>query len=111
MLLKECAEEERGHRGFMDGFQRSHTSDTISTHTAAMLFAVKRVAEYLINPNYPKGESYLHMQKSYFTAAGIAEEFREEIRTAWATQPITELAALDYTDFVKVKHEHSQAAA
>jgi hypothetical protein len=67
-----------------------------------MLFAVKRVAEYLIDPTYPRGEQYLHMQKSCFTAAGIAEEFREEIRAAWATQNITELAALDYTDFVKV---------
>lgn len=108
VLLKECAEEERGHRGFMDGFKRSHTSDTISTHDAARLFAVKRVAEYVYGVKYPRGQEYLHMQKSCFTAAGIADEFGTEIRAVWTEDLIKELMALDYTDFVKIRQEPYQ---
>lgn len=103
VLMDECAGEERGHRGFMDGFRRCHTSDTIGVKDAARLFAVKRVAEYLLSREYPCGEQYLHMQRSCFTAAAIADEFAKEIRAVWTPGQIEELSKLDYGDFVKVK--------
>ncbi len=105
-LLEECEKEERGHRGFMDNFNQCHTSDTISIKDAARLFAVKRVAEYLIiGTKLPSGKEYLHMQKSCFTAAGIADEFEGDIRKVWTPEQIAEYAVLDYTDFVKVRKE------
>ncbi len=104
-LLEECEKEERGHRGFMDNFNQCHTSDTIGTKDAARLFAVKRVAEYLNGTKFPVGQEYLHMQRSCFTAAGIADEFGRDVRGVWTQEQIEELTKLDYTDFVKVRKE------
>lgn len=102
-LLAQCREEERGHRGFMDGFSRCHTADTIGVADAARLFAVKRVAEYLTDTSYPKGREYLHTQQSCFIAAGIADEFDAEVRKAWSDFDVDALAALNYTDYVHVR--------
>ncbi len=94
-LVEKCKEEERGHRGFMPDFAR--------VTGAAKLFAVKRVAEYLLKPEYPSGKEYLHTQTSCFIAAGMVDEFGAEIRKAWAGFDLKALAALNYTDFVKVQ--------
>lgn len=102
-LLAQCREEERGHRGIMDYFSRCHTADTIGVADAARLFAVKRVAEYLIDASYPVGKDYLHTQTSCFYAAGIADEYGEKIHAAWADFDVDALAALDYTDYVHVR--------
>lgn len=108
-LLRLCKEEERDHRGFMDGFRRSHTDDTASVSDAAKLFAVKRVAEYLLGAKYPTGQDFLHTQTSCFLAAGIADEFAEKVRIAWKPFELRELVALDYTDIVKVRREAAAA--
>lgn len=117
MLLDECCAEERGHRGFMDGFNRCHTADTIGIKDAGRLFAVKRVAEYIKGgwTKFPHGKDYLHTQKSCFTAAAIADEFKTPIAGdangnggVWSPALVDELAALDYTDFVKIKGEKYQ---
>ena len=84
-------------------------SGTISTMQAAKLFAVKRVAEYLLKPEFPKGKDYLHTQKSTFIAAGMVDEFAEQIRAAWSKFDIAELAKLNYTEFVKVKRDEPAA--
>ena len=102
-LLKLCAAEEKEHRGFMPDFRAHHTDGTISTIQAAKLFAVKRVAEYLLKPEFPKGKDYLHYQKSCFIAAGIVDEFGDKIRVAWQKFDLAALAALNYTDFVKTR--------
>ncbi len=102
-LLDLCKTEERGHRGFAPDFAKYHTSDTISVNDAAKLFAVKRAAEYILAPDkMPKGQDYLHTQKSCFIAAGIADEFRQRVIEAWTAFNLDELAKLNYTDFVKV---------
>ncbi len=107
-LLELCKEEERGHRGFMDGFNRCHPG-AIGVTQAAKLFAVKRVAEYLLGAEYPKGKDYLHTQKSCFLAAAMRDEFHNEIQEAWRNFDLKELAALDYTDYVKVRMEQAGA--
>lgn len=106
-LLAMCKEEERGHRGFMDGFRRSHTDDTASVSDAAKMFAVVRVAEYLLHPEqFPKGASFLHMQRSCFMAAGIVDKYGGAVEKAWAPFfQIQQLAALNYTDIVKIRRE------
>ncbi len=108
-LLDLCKEEERGHRGFMDGFNRCHP-DAIGVTQAAKLFAVKRVAEYLQKrDSFPSGKDYLHMQKSCFLAAGMVDEFSSDIQRAWQSFDVQQLAALDYTEFVKVRMEQTGA--
>lgn len=102
-LLDLCKEEERGHRGFLPDFNLHHTPETIGVSQAAKLFAVKRVAEYLNGEKFPAGKDYLHTQKSCFYAAGMVDEYAAEIRAAWSKFDLAALAALDYTEFVKVK--------
>lgn len=102
-LLKLCIAEEKDHRGFMSDFRESHTADTASVMDAAKLFAVKRLAEYLTGDPMPKGKDFLHIQKSCFMAAGIVDEYAERVRACWQGFDIKELAALDYTQIVKVK--------
>lgn len=102
-LLRQCLEEEKGHRGFAPDFKGHHTDATISAKQAAKLFAVKRVAEYLLKPEFPKGKDYLHYQKSCFIAAGMVDEFGEKIRAEWQKFDLAVLAALNYTDFVKTR--------
>lgn len=104
-LLQLCKEEERGHRGFMDGFNRAHTDDTATVSEAAKLFAVKRIADYLLGDKYPSGQDYLHIQRSCFIAAGIADEFGAQVREAWKGFELRQLSALDYCDIVKVRRE------
>jgi len=105
-LLDKCKEEERGHRGCLPDFTRYHTPETISVVQAAKLFAVKRVAEYLQKrDSFPSGKDYLHTQKSCFIAAGMVDEFSSDIQRAWQSFDVQELAALNYTDFVKVRRE------
>lgn len=102
-LLAMCKQEERGHRGFMEGFTRCHTGDTATITDAAKLFAVKRVAEYLLGAKMPVGQAFLHTQHSCFQAAAIADEFASEVREAWKSFELREIVALDYKDIVKVK--------
>lgn len=104
-LFAQCREEEREHRGFMGGFSRCHTRSTIGVADAARLFAVKRVAEYLRRGRYPTGKDYLHTQTSCFYAAGIADEYGERVRQAWADFDLDALSELDYTDFVHVRRD------
>lgn len=104
-LIDECAKEERGHRKWGPDFRSHHTADTISVMQAAKLFAVKRVAEYLTDAKPLQPRDYLHCQKSCFTAAGMADEFRAEIMAAWDGLPLAELAALDYSEFVNVRQQ------
>ncbi len=100
-LIEECHQEEKGHRGWGPDFSKYHTSDTISAKQAGKLFAVKRVAQYLNGEPYPQVKDYLHFQKSCYTAAAMAFEFEKQIRKEWNGLPLAELAALNYTDFVK----------
>lgn len=87
-LLDICKEEERGHRGFMPKYHDS----PITVTQSAKLFAVKRVAEYLLKPEFPKGKDYLHFQKSCFYAAGMVDEFASDIRKAWSAFDLATLA-------------------
>ncbi len=100
-LLAECVGEEKEHRGH--DFSRFHTSDSVSVHTAAKLFVVHRIAQYLKGDKLPKVRDYLHIQRSCFFAAALVVEYRKEIRRAWKGLSIAELAALDYCEFVKVR--------
>lgn len=104
-LFELCQSEEKEHRGCLPEFTRCHTSDTITVNQAAKLFAVKRVAEYLLpgaKPLLPR--DYLHCQKSAFLAAGMADEFRDKIMEAWKPFDLVELDSLSYTEFVKVNN-------
>lgn len=96
-LLRMCIEEEKKHRGY--DFSRSHPH-AVSVATAAKLFAVKRLAEYLTGHRMPKGKDFLHTQRSCFYAAGLVDAHRKIIRKAWRKLPINELAELDYCEFV-----------
>lgn len=98
-LFEGCVEEERSHRGSGCSFAQHHPQ-AVSVQQAARMFAVKRVAEYLIGERMPRGRDYLHTQKSCFVAAGLVDEYRKEIRKAWRGLPVAELAALDYCRFV-----------
>jgi hypothetical protein len=111
VLLDECAAEERGHRQWGQDFAKYHPT-AASVKDCARVFACKRIADALIDgpAKYPKGKEYLHCQKSWFTACGIAEEFETEIRKAWADVDLHELAALDYCDFVTAKEPKAVAA-
>lgn len=102
-LLALCEAEEREHRGSGPSFRQCHTGDTITIRQAARLFAVKRVAEYLTGAAKPlRPSDYLHTHKSCFYAAGMVDEFGEQIRKAWAEVDVAALCALDYTHFVKI---------
>jgi hypothetical protein len=90
-----CKEEEKRHRGFADGWQRCHPNGC-TVAEAARLFSVKRVAEYLTGERMPRGKDYLHTQRSCFIAAGIAHEYRKQIRAAWKGLPVELLAGMDY---------------
>lgn len=96
-LRKMCLEEEKRHRA--DGFSSSHPQ-AVSANVAAKMFAVKRIAEYLTGDKMPKGKQYLHTQRSCFYAAGMVDAYRKEIRKAWKGIPVSELAELDYCEFV-----------
>ncbi len=103
-LFELCQEEERGHRGFMDGFERCHDKPA-SVADMGRMFAVHRIAEYMTGAKYPGGQDYLHTQKSCFLAAGIVDEYREKIAEAWKDEDVQALADLDYCDYVKVRRE------
>jgi hypothetical protein len=115
-LLRMCMEEEKGHRGFMDGFNRCHP-DAASVKDCARMFAVKRVAEYLLKDRrFPTGQDFLHTQKSCFQAAAIADEFGDKVRAAWDCYSLERLAEMDYCDVVRPRsgissnnHERAQA--
>lgn len=100
-LFEQCRTEEKAHRGFGPDFNTYHPT-AISVADSAKLFAVKRVAEYLLKPEtYPKGQHYLHYHKSCFIAAGIADEFRNKVIDAWGNFSLPEFAELDYVEFVE----------
>lgn len=101
-LFDLCRAEEKGHRNWGPEFAKYHPGAP-SLNDMARMFAVKRVAEYLSGEEYPSGDDYLHMQHSCFYAAGIAEEFGNQICVVWAEFGLSELAALDYTDYVKAQ--------
>lgn len=98
-MLQCCITEEKGHRGFGHDFAQHHPN-AATIRQCAKMFCVKRVAEYLLNPDYPKGADFLHFCKSAFWAAGIAQEFGEEIKQAWSSFNLQELNELDYVMFV-----------
>lgn len=99
-----CEQEERGHRTWGPEFAKYHPNSA-SVKQCARSFGVKRVAEYLLSQEYPKGQDYLHTQKSCFIAAGIADEFRDEILKAWASLDLKAIAALDYCLLVNPEKE------
>jgi hypothetical protein len=101
-LFELSLEEERRHRS--GDFASAHTADTVSAPTATRIMSVKRVAEYLTHASrMPKGKDFLNCQHSCFQAAGLVDQYRTEIRKAWRGLDLTELAALNYCEFVKVK--------
>jgi hypothetical protein len=107
-LLDLCCDEEKAHRK-MGHFNAYHPNAPGVTD-CARLFAVKCVAEYLLKPVYPSGQQYLHMQKSCFIAAGVADEFGDKVRAAWKDFDLSTLAALDYCDYVKAQNPEKVAA-
>lgn len=98
-LREQCLKEEKGHRGFVDGFARCHPG-AASANQCAKMFAVLRVSQYLLGAKFPSGQDYLHTQTSCFIAAGIVDEFRDDIYKAWKDLEIREIVALDYLDLV-----------
>lgn len=97
--LDQAESEEKGHRGFGSDFSKYHPN-AAKVVECAMMFTISRVAEFLCGAKLPRGKQYLHCQKSWFTCAGIADEYRKEIRKAWRGLDIKQLAELDYIDFV-----------
>jgi hypothetical protein len=104
-LFAMCKAEEKDHRGFLPSFSESHTADTASVSDAAKLFAVKRIAEYMLGEDFPKGKDFLHIQKSCFYAAGLVDEFKDRIDALWSNAGVNieDVEKLDYTAIVKVK--------
>lgn len=99
-LFEECKREEKEHRDFSPNFGKYHPHAASLADTARS-FAVQRVATYLLKPEtMPKGQAFLHYQRSCFIAAGMAEEFRDRILAAWEGLPIGEIAAIDYIELV-----------
>lgn len=94
-LFEACKDEEKRHRGFGNNWQAHHPNGCTLAE-AARLFAVKRIAEYLTGERMPRGKDYLHTQRSCFIAAGIADEYRKQVRKAWKGLPVDTLAGLDY---------------
>ena len=110
-LYSMCKQEEKGHRGWGPDFNEHHTSDTASVGDAAKLFAVKRIAEYMCGEQMPKGNDFLHIQKSCFYAAGLVDEYRDKIAKLWSNLDVQQLNTLNYTDIVKVKEYEESVAA
>lgn len=104
-LFRMTRDEEKGHRGWGPDFSKHHTSDTASIADCARLFAVKRIAEYLSGTPMPKGQDFLHIQKSCFYAAGLVDEYGEKIREAWKGFDLDVLKELDYCAVVHVREE------
>lgn len=98
-LADECAQEERRHRGTNGEFANYHPK-AASVADCARAFAVLRVAQYLSGERFPSGKDYLHFQRSCFTAAGMADEFKEQILQAWQPFNMDELLAIDYCRLV-----------
>ena len=98
-LASECAQEERQHRGTNGEFAKYHP-DAASVADCAKAFAVLRVAQYLNGERFPSGKDYLHFQRSCFTAAGMVDEFRDQILAAWQPFNLDELLAIDYCRLV-----------
>lgn len=98
-LFEQCLKEEKGHRGFGDDFGTYHPNSA-TLRQCAKMFAVKRVAEYVIGGDFPKGKEFLHITKSCFYAAGIADEYAEQVKEAWNKYDLAELSAFDYVLFV-----------
>jgi len=110
-LLAQCIAEEKSHRGFANDFGVYHPN-AATIRQCAKAFAVKRVAEYLLTTKpLPSGEAFLHIQKSCFWAAGIADEFKSEIQEAWINFDIRELSELDYVMFVSPEKFEPKAIA
>jgi len=110
-LFAMCKAEEKDHRGFLPEFNAHHTQNTASVSDAAKLFAVKRVAEYMLGAKMPIGKDFLHIQKSCFYAAGLVDEFRDRITKAWEKLNVEELNKLDYCNIVKVRRNEESIAA
>jgi len=98
-LFDQCRAEEKSHRGFGHDFNKYHPN-AVSIADCARLFAVHRIAEYLTGAKFPTGQDYLHTQTSCFIAAGMVDEFGDELREALAGFDLAELAQLDYVQFV-----------
>jgi len=109
-LLDMCKGEEKSHRGWGSDFDKYHP-DAPSVTQCAKIFAVKRVAEYLNGAKEPGGMDFLHVQKSCFQASAMVAEYGQQILNEWdklypditSAQFMRELAALDYTEFVKAQ--------
>ena len=100
--FKASLKEEKEHRGFGPDFALYHPNAS-SARDMAKMFTVKRVAEYITSKKFPSGKDYLHTQKSCFIAAGIADEFTNEVVKAWQGLNWIELRGFDYCDFVKAQ--------
>jgi len=104
-LFRLCKAEEKDHRGFIPSTFNEHHPDAASIADCARMFAVLRIAEYMKGDSFPAGKDYLHFQKSAFYAAGIVDEYRDEIDLAWSAEGlnIEELAKMDYCQLVSPK--------
>ena len=94
-LFKLCSAEERGHRGSGPDFGRHHPN-AASVADCAKMFAVQRIADFLRGAKMPVGKQFLHSHKSAFYAAGLVDEYGEEIVAAWGSLDLSALAAMDY---------------
>lgn len=95
-------DEEKRHRGSGDSFSRHHQG-AASVADCARHFVVKRIAEYLLTPRdkWPTGRDLIHTQPSALYACGLADEFGDNIRKAWAGLDVSQLASLDYLVLVQ----------
>lgn len=100
VLLGLTLDEEKQHR--TGNFAQYHP-DAVSARTAARLMAVFCVAGYLTDKKVPTIKDYISMKKSFFYAASLVANYRDEIIAAWEKLPVAELAALDYCEFVKAE--------
>ncbi len=102
-LFNLCKAEEKDHRGFIPSTFNEYHPNSSSIADCARMFAVLRIAEYMKGDSFPTGKDYLHFQKSAFYAAGLVDEYRNEIDLAWSAEGlnIEELAKMDYCELVK----------
>ena len=98
-LFKLCAAEEKGHRGSGPDFGRHHPN-AASVSDCAKMFSVQRIADFLRGAKMPVGKQFLHCQKSAFYAAGIVDEYGDEIKMAWDGLDWNALATMDYCRMV-----------
>jgi hypothetical protein len=100
-LVALCAEEEKGHRGFMTSFLKYHPNAP-GVKACARFFAVHRIGQYLAGGRMPEVKDFLHLQKSAFLAAAIVAEWPDHCRAALDRAGVKpeELATLDYSTFV-----------